>query len=285
MPTTFSPAATPAYAAMRDRGPARLRAEAVAKAASKKNAGGEPKSILKEPRNKNQTAANQKVNDLLGSDGFDVYAFLMSSESSSSSEEEVEEVQNQLSFAERCVQLADVEKKKEDEKAPVPEMPQLTPEEESFNSTTSTAALVSFVVVALLAMGSAGGEITSLVTTLLLALIGGAQVVYGVVPALHSPLMSVTNAVSGLTVVGGVLLMGGSYMPETLPQWLGAVAAFVSMVNIGGGFVMTNRMLDMFKREGDVPQFEHFYAIPAALFVSLYAVGSYFGYFDLFVFV
>ena len=73
-----------------------------------------------------------------------------------------------------------------------------------------------------------------------------------VVPALHSPLMSVTNAISGLTVVGGILMMGGGkpslsgddidftvgkipsgYMPETLPQWLAAAAALISMVNVG----------------------------------------------------
>ncbi|CAJ1438054.1 unnamed protein product [Effrenium voratum] len=158
---------------------------------------------------------------------------------------------------------------------------QLTPEEESFQSTSSTVALVCFVVVALLFAGTAGATMTTMLSTLMLALIGGAQVVYGVSPALHSPLMSVTNAISGLTVVGGILLMGGGYMPETLPQWLAAVAALVSMINVGGGFVMTRRMIDMFKRDTDVSQFPELYAVPAAMFVGLYAAGSYYGYMDL----
>eukprot|EP00439_Symbiodinium_sp_Y106_P072569 s3371_g13.t1 len=152
---------------------------------------------------------------------------------------------------------------------------------ESFQSTASTVALVSLIVMALLAAGTAGQSVTTMLTTLSLALIGGAQVVYGVVPALHSPLMSVTNAISGLTVVGGILMMGGGYMPETLPQWLAAAAALISMVNVGGGFVMTRRMIDMFKRGTDVPQFAEMYALPAALFVGLYAVGTSFGYMDL----
>ena len=73
-----------------------------------------------------------------------------------------------------------------------------------------------------------------------------------VTPALHSPLMSVTNAISGLTAVGGLVTMGGGLVPVTLAHWLAAVAVFVSMINIGGGFVMTNRMLGMFKRKVDI---------------------------------
>lgn len=156
-----------------------------------------------------------------------------------------------------------------------------SPEEESFQSTASAAAWVSFIVVALLFAGTAGGTMTTMLTTLALALVGGAQVVYGVVPALHSPLMSVTNAISGLTVVGGILMMGGGLLPETLPQTLAAVAALVSMVNVGGGFVMTRRMIDMFKRETDVSQFPELYAVPALLFVGLYAAGAYLGLVDL----
>ena len=67
-------------------------------------------------------------------------------------------------------------------------------------------------------------------------------------PALHSPLMSVTNAISGITAVGGLLLMGGGLLPSTTSQWLAATAAFISSINITGGFIITQRMLDMFKR-------------------------------------
>jgi len=76
----------------------------------------------------------------------------------------------------------------------------------------------------------------------------GYHTVWGVTPALHSPLMSVTNAVSGITAVGGMILMGGGYYPTNTIEGLAATAAFISCINIGGGFLVTQRMLDMFKR-------------------------------------
>jgi NAD(P) transhydrogenase len=57
-----------------------------------------------------------------------------------------------------------------------------------------------------------------MMTTFGLAGIVGYHTVWGVTPALHSPLMSVTNAISGITAVGGLLLMGGTTLPETTPQ-------------------------------------------------------------------
>jgi NAD(P) transhydrogenase len=77
----------------------------------------------------------------------------------------------------------------------------------------------------------------------------GYRVVWGVVPALHSPLMSVTNAISGMVGVGGLFVMGGGYLPHTIPQVLGAASVLLASVNVAGGFVITKRMLDMFKRE------------------------------------
>jgi H+-translocating NAD(P) transhydrogenase len=74
-----------------------------------------------------------------------------------------------------------------------------------------------------------------------LASICGYQTVWGVTPALHSPLMSVTNAVSGLTAVGGMLLLGGGYLPDTTAQALATAAVVTSAVNIGGGFTITQR--------------------------------------------
>lgn len=79
----------------------------------------------------------------------------------------------------------------------------------------------------------------------------GYHTVWGVIPALHSPLMSVTNAVSGITAVGGMLLMGGGVLPGTAPQAMAALATFISSINIGGGFLVTKRMLDMFRRPGE----------------------------------
>jgi NAD(P) transhydrogenase len=69
-----------------------------------------------------------------------------------------------------------------------------------------------------------------------------------VTPSLHSPLMSVTNAISGMVGIGGMFVMGGGYLPGTIPQTLGALAVLLASVNVAGGFIITKRMLDMFKR-------------------------------------
>lgn len=78
----------------------------------------------------------------------------------------------------------------------------------------------------------------------------GYYTVWNVTPALHSPLMSVTNAISGITAVGGMLLMSKGYTPTNTIESLAAVACFISSINIGGGFTVTQRMLDMFRRPG-----------------------------------
>lgn len=87
-----------------------------------------------------------------------------------------------------------------------------------------------------LGYASPGPEFTTMMTTLGLAGIVGYHTVWGVTPALHSPLMSVTNAISGITAVGGLLLMGGGLLPSTVPETLAASAALISFVNIFGGF-------------------------------------------------
>lgn len=87
-----------------------------------------------------------------------------------------------------------------------------------------------------------------------LAVVAGYQSVWGVAHALHTPLMSITNAISGITAAGGMFLLGGGYFPTNTAQTFGALATFISTINIGGGFVVTQRMLDMFKRKGDVAE-------------------------------
>lgn len=96
----------------------------------------------------------------------------------------------------------------------------------------------------------------------------GYRVVWGVAPALHSPLMSVTNAISGMVGVGGLFVMGGGYLPETFPQVLGALSVLLASVNVAGGFVITKRMLDMFKRPTDPPEYSWLYGIPAVVFTG-----------------
>jgi NAD(P) transhydrogenase len=110
--------------------------------------------------------------------------------------------------------------------------------------------------------------------TFALASLIGYRVVWGVAPALHSPLMSVTNAISGMVGIGGFFVMGGGYLPETIPQTLGALSVLLAFVNVSGGFVITKRMLDMFRRPTDPPEYPWLYAIPAVLFGGGYIAAA-----------
>jgi NAD(P) transhydrogenase subunit alpha len=83
-------------------------------------------------------------------------------------------------------------------------------------------------------------------TVFILACFVGWQVIWNVKPALHTPLMSVTNAISGIIIVGGMLQLSGSQL--NLTTILGVLAVFVATINIAGGFLVTNRMLAMFKK-------------------------------------
>ncbi|XP_052753684.1 NAD(P) transhydrogenase, mitochondrial-like [Galleria mellonella] len=149
-----------------------------------------------------------------------------------------------------------------------------------FNETLKDAFLYSTGMASLIGLGMASPNpaFTTMTTTLALAGVVGYHTVWGVVPALHSPLMSVTNAVSGITAVGGLLLMGGGYVPETPVQWLASTAALISFVNVFGGFLVTQRMLDMFKRPGDPPEYGYLYAIPAAALLGGYITTAMQGY-------
>jgi H+-translocating NAD(P) transhydrogenase subunit alpha len=83
-------------------------------------------------------------------------------------------------------------------------------------------------------------------TVFMLACFVGFQVVWSVKPALHTPLMSVTNAISGIILVGGMLQLLGTDLNVT--TILGAVAVLIAAINIAGGFLVTNRMLAMFRK-------------------------------------
>merc|ERR1712002_679107 len=130
----------------------------------------------------------------------------------------------------------------------------------------------------LLGMGSPNGAFTNMSTTFSLGCIVGYHTVWSVVPALHSPLMSVTNAISGITAVGGLLLMGGGYVPTNTIEGLAASAALISFINIFGGFIVTKRMLDMFKRPTDPPEHTMLMGIPAAAFLASYGYAVANGY-------
>merc|ERR1712227_451212 len=129
-----------------------------------------------------------------------------------------------------------------------------------------------------LGAGSPNPAFTNMSTTFGLGCIVGYHTVWSVVPALHSPLMSVTNAISGITAVGGLLLMGGGYYPSNVVEGLAASAALISFINIFGGFIVTQRMLDMFKRPTDPPEYNMVMGIPAATFLAAYGLAVSQGY-------
>jgi NAD(P) transhydrogenase subunit alpha len=77
----------------------------------------------------------------------------------------------------------------------------------------------------------------------------GYHVIWGVTPALHTPLMAVTNAISAIVVVGAILVAGSGGNQLGLVEVLGFFAVFLAAINIFGGFVVTNRILAMFKKK------------------------------------
>ena len=83
-------------------------------------------------------------------------------------------------------------------------------------------------------------------TVFVLAVFVGFHVIWNVAPALHTPLMSVTNAISGIIVIGALLQIGN---PSTLVQVLAGISVLIATINIAGGFWVTQRMLKMFRRD------------------------------------
>ena len=174
---------------------------------------------------------------------------------------------------------------------------------------------------------------SSMLSTFALSGVIGYQVVWGVAHSLHSPLMAVTNAISGMTAVrratypqpypsppnplpkpptrqppptgqpanpnrnpnpnpnrkrtrnpdpnppkvGGIYVMGGGLAPSSTAEALGALATGISAVNITGGFLVTKKMLDMFKRPDDPPEYYEYYAAPAAAFIGGYSLAAFSG--------
>ena len=99
------------------------------------------------------------------------------------------------------------------------------------------------------ASGASGKDWNSL-TVLVLATFVGLGVIGRVSRLLHTPLMSLTNAISAISVVGSILITGSDYPTEI--RILGAIALFASMTNIVSGFLITERMIRMFKERGEV---------------------------------
>ena len=85
-----------------------------------------------------------------------------------------------------------------------------------------------------------------ILTIFILAIYVGFEVITKVPPTLHTPLMSGSNAISGITLIGAIISSGSQY--TTLTTILGVSAVVLATINVVGGFMVTNRMLKMFKR-------------------------------------
>jgi H+-translocating NAD(P) transhydrogenase subunit alpha len=88
-------------------------------------------------------------------------------------------------------------------------------------------------------------------TILVLAVYVGYHVVWNVTPALHTPLMAVTNAISAIVIVGAML--AAALTETTLGRSMGVLAVILASVNIFGGFLVTRRMLEMFRKRDHKP--------------------------------
>ena len=108
----------------------------------------------------------------------------------------------------------------------------------------SPGLMLGVLSLVLIALGWKGeNEFLDQLTVFVLSCFVGYMVVWNVTPSLHTPLMSVTNAISGIIVIGGMLFISGSN------PWIAGVAIFVATINIAGGFLVTQRMLKMFRKE------------------------------------
>jgi NAD(P) transhydrogenase len=172
------------------------------------------------------------------------------------------------------------------------EVVELTPEEakaladeESKADFVKNSLTASLAAAALVAFGLSADSpsAVNLMATFALAGLAGYQVVWGVAPALHSPLMAVTNAISGMTALGGMLLLGHGasetvgIIPDSPSHWMGAIATTLSFINIAGGFLVSGKMLDLFSRPEDPKEYFEFYGIPTAVIVAGLAAAGFAG--------
>ncbi len=93
-------------------------------------------------------------------------------------------------------------------------------------------------------------ELVVLFVIFVLAIFVGFEVITKVPPTLHTPLMSGSNAISGITIIGALIVAGQGEV--VVARYLGMVAVAFAMINVVGGFLVTDRMLKMFKRKPEV---------------------------------
>ena len=117
-------------------------------------------------------------------------------------------------------------------------------EEKSSVAGTIIATLVA--ALALLGLGAVAPEsFMAHFTVFVLACFVGYMVIWNVSPALHTPLMSVTNAISSIIIIGAVLQISSA---NEVIMWIAAFTVLLTSINIAGGFAVTRRMLEMFRK-------------------------------------
>ncbi|MCG8479115.1 MAG: NAD(P) transhydrogenase subunit alpha [Spirochaetales bacterium] len=89
-------------------------------------------------------------------------------------------------------------------------------------------------------------DFVSIITIFVLAIFVGFEVITKVPPILHTPLMSGSNAISGITVIGALVAAGTGH--STMTVWLGFAALVFATINVVGGFLVTHRMLSKFRK-------------------------------------
>ncbi|MFA7235239.1 MAG: NAD(P) transhydrogenase subunit alpha [Phycisphaeraceae bacterium] len=95
---------------------------------------------------------------------------------------------------------------------------------------------------------TSGGSFIALFTIFILATMYGADLITKVPPTLHTPLMSGSNAISGITIVGALIAAGSE--SAVLTTVFGFIAIVAATINVVGGYLVTDRMLGMFKKKG-----------------------------------
>ena len=141
------------------------------------------------------------------------------------------------------------EEPEEDQGGPVGDdlVPDNKPEAKEAKGGSSLAGIfLGLACLALLALGwGSSSEFLDQLTVFTLSCFVGYMVVWNVTPALHTPLMSVTNAISGIIVLGGMLFISSG---DQAVMILSGVAVLIATINVAGGFLVTQRMLKMFRK-------------------------------------
>ena len=150
-----------------------------------------------------------------------------------------------LSWPPPKVEVSQQPAKPKDEPAPVSEEKAV-----GGSSIFSPGMMLGLLAIVLLALGWKGeNEFLDQLTVFVLSCFVGYMVVWNVTPSLHTPLMSVTNAISGIILIGGMLFVTGAEPWADTKSILAGVAIFLATINVAGGFLVTHRMLKMFRKE------------------------------------